>query len=301
MRRQVWPKVAITSPTRRAALGGLGALAACDQKAPPDVARKPLENARSARIDLPGGGTALMMRYDIAKTAIDHICLEVPAQGAKVGEYYPNSKSPAFKRLDASAVARNFQAAHGANTQVIINCSFFERYDLETELSFPLKRDGKILTGGSSVYGPCQNPADDRYKKVTLKALVWNNHAINVVDYDHSTGGVLNDPSFPNGLVTYDYRDHPANILSGDPVGRYQLLGTSATLDGSLPDVLFTLTIEKGRMVDGAAALKRQGVSGSILTVDGGPSTHFWLSETGDIVTTESKSLPHYLGFRARA
>lgn len=253
-----------------------------------------------ARFDLPNGGTALLMRYDMTKTIVDHICLEAANQEAKVGDYYPNSRSPAFERLDAAAVARNYEAAHGYPAQCIINCSFFERYDLQTELSFPIKRAGKILTGGSSPYGPRLHPADPRYKNVKLKALVWNDRAIKIVDYDHTTGGVLNDTDFPDGLVTYDYRDHPANVLAGDPVGRYQLLGISKSSQSGLSDALFTLTIEKGRMADGVAGMRRQGVSGTVLTVDGGPSTHFWLSETGPIVTTESKALPHYLGFRAR-
>ena len=182
----------------------------------------------------------------------------------------------------------------------MINCSFFERYDPATELSFPIKRDGKIITGGSSPYGPCANPADDRYKIVTLKALVWNERAIQIVDYDHKTGGILNNEAFPNGLVSYDYKDHPANILAGDPVGQYQLMGTFPTRDGGLPDVLFVLTIVKGRMVEGAEILKRNGVAGTILTVDGGPSTHLWTTKHGAVMTTESKTLPHYLGFRAR-
>jgi hypothetical protein len=254
-----------------------------------------------ARFDLPGGGTALLVRYDMTKTIVDHICLEAVDQEAKVGDYYPNSTSPAFERLDAAAVARNYEAAHGDTTQCIINCSFFERYDLETELSFPIKRGGKVLTGGSSPYGPRSNPADARYKDVKLQALVWNDRGIKIVDYDHQTGGALNDPNFPDGFVTYDYRDHPANVLAGDPVGRYQLLGIGEVSQSGLSDTFFTLTIEKGRMVDGAAGMRRQGVSGTILTIDGGPSTHFWQAGQGDVYTTESKTLPHYLGFRARS
>jgi hypothetical protein len=297
MRRRVWRRVALTSPTRRAALGGLGALAACDR----DMPVAPVSDRQSQRYDLPNGGSAWLSRFNIANTAIDHIALDAPTKSMPVGLYFPSSGSGEFTRLDAQSVLGNYRAKHGDEAQALINCSFFERYDPVTELSFPIKRAGRILTGGSSPYGPCKAPRDARYKDVKLKALVWNDHAINVVDYDHVTGGILNDPIFPDALVTYDYRDHPATVLAGDPVGQYQLLGTFPTRDGGLPDVLYVLTILKGRMADGAALLRHNGLAGTVLTVDGGPSTHLWHYKEGSVITTESKSLPHYLGFRARA
>lgn len=275
---------------------GLTAVAACQSKAP----LTPVKDGGSQRVELPNGGHAWLSRFDIAKTAIDHIDLEATPASSRVGEYYPASRSPAFTRLDAGQVLDSYREKHGNKVQSFINASFFERYDAASELSFPIKQAGKVITGGSSPYGPCEYPADDRYKKVTLKALVWNDHAIQVVDYDHKTGGIINDAAFPDGLVTYDYRDHPANVLAGDPVGRYQLMGTYPTRDGGLPDVLFVLTIIKGRMVDGAQVLQRNGVAGTVLTIDGGPSTHLWTAKNGAVIATESKTLPHFLGFRAR-
>jgi hypothetical protein len=240
------------------------------------------------------------MLFYLPKTAIDHIASEFVTPNPRLGEYYPASRSPAFTRIDAGAVLGQYRRRHGDKAQALINASFFERYDQATELSFPIKRAGQIITGGSSPYGPCEYPADDRYKNVTLKALVWNDHAIQIVDYDHKTGGVLNDPIFPDGLVTYDYKDHPANVLAGDPVGQYQLMGTFTTRDGGLPDCLFVLTIIQGRMVDGAAVLRRNGVAGTVLTVDGGPSTHLWTAKDDVVIAAASKTLPHFLGFRAR-
>jgi hypothetical protein len=299
--RRVLLSLSMARVTRRGAVASLLGLAACKQPEKRAEREASSKKPRMARFDLPNGGTALLMRYDITNTVIDHICREAPSQNTKIGDYYPNSKSPAFERLDAKDVASAYKAKHRDRTIIIMNCSFFERYDPATELSFPIKMDGKIVTGGSSPYGPCPNPEDSRYKAVTLKALVWNDRAVSVVDYDHTTGGVLNDPNFANAIVTYAYEDHPANVLAGDPVGSYQLMGIKSMGDSKPSTFLYTLTIERGRMVDGAAALKRHGVNGSVLTVDGGPSTHLWLSGLGDIVTTASKTLPHYLGFRARS
>jgi hypothetical protein len=297
MHRQGWRKLPLSLPTRRAALAGMAAIAACDSK----NATKPILRGDSQKLDLPNGGSAWLTRYDITKTAIDHIALEAPTQRSEVGEYYPASQSPPFTRVDATAVLRNYQAKHGPAVEALINCSFFERYDAVTELSFPIKRTGLVLTGGSSPYGPCEYPKDDRYKKVTLKALVWNDQAVKIVDYDHKTGGVLNDQAFSDGLVTYNYVDHPANVLAGDPVGQYQLMGIGASQHGALPVELYVLTITQGRMADGAALMRRHGVIGPVLTVDGGPSTHLWHKAAGAVIATKSEALPHFLGFRARA
>ena len=268
---------------------GLAGAAACQRRVAPVV----VADSASVAVDLPRGGHGWLSRFDVTSTGIDHIARAAPSGTSMVGEYYPASRSPAFTRLDNAAVLANYQSVHSDKALALINCSFFERYDPETELSFPIKAQGIIITGGSSPYGPCEYPADRRYEKVRLKALVWNDSSIKVTDYDHKTGEGLNDPAFPDGLVTYDYADHPANVLAGDPMDKYQLLGVAGIS-------LLVLTIGKGRMVDGAALMKRNGVQGTILTVDGGPSTHLWTKASGAVLETVSKTLPHYLGFRRR-
>jgi hypothetical protein len=251
-------------------------------------------------VALPNGGKAWLSRFKLADTVIDHISFIAPLPNPKLGDYYPASTSPLFRRLKADWMLADYRAKHGDACRAFINCSFFERYDPETELSFPIKQSGRVLTGGSSPYGPRMAPADSRYAKVVLKALVWNGRGALMTDYDHQTGGILADTRFPDGLVTYDYKDHPANVLAGDPVGLYQLLGVSAPRSDGLSASLFVLTIAKGRMVEGAALLASKGAVGTILTVDGGPSTHLWTGGAENQITTESVTLPHYLGFRAR-
>jgi hypothetical protein len=280
--------------SRRAALLGLAGVSAGCQFG--GVGKGALAEA----VRLPNGGTAWLTKFALADTSIDHVFQTSDIPNGETSDYYPNSISPAFIRLDAAQVLGEYRRQHGASTKALINCSFFERYDEETELSFPLKREGNLLTGGSSPYGPRPDPADPRYAKVVLKALVWNGQGILMSDYDHQTGDILGDARFPDGLVTYDYKDHPANILAGDPVGQYQLLGVSAPRSDGLSASLFVLTIAKGRMVEGAALLASKGAVGTILTVDGGPSTHLWAGGAKNKITTESVTLPHYLGFRAR-
>lgn len=295
MRRRVWLSVDMMPLTRRVAIGTLGAVCACSNK----ETRLPFEDGGSQRVDLPNGGRAWLSQFDISKTAIDHIAAETLIQAPSEGAYYPASTSPAFTRLDASAVLQHYSQTYPTKAQALLNCSFFERYDDVTELSFPIKSAGKIITGGSSPYGPRPKLFDEYYRNVTLKALVWNDREITVTEYNHKTGGVLNNTAYPNGFVTYDFKDHPANVLSSDPVGQYQLLGTNSNRGGGLSDLLYVLTITKGRMIDGASLLKRNGVTSTVLTVDGGPSTHLWTKKNGAVITTQSKTLPHYLGFRS--
>jgi hypothetical protein len=244
-------------------------------------------------IVLPNGGMARLSTFAIGETRIDQIARPVSVGFSKAGDYYPGSASPIFAQINAEAVLADYQKAHGEAAQALINCSFFERYDPVTELSFPIKRAGRLLTGGSSPYGPRANPADPRYASVRLKALVWDDTTRKILDYDPTTGEPLKDPKFTDGLVTYKYEDHPATILAGDPVGQYQLLALK-------PDqTLLILTITQGRMEQGAAVLRTNGAEGDILTLDGGPSTHLWTKINGTVIATKSIALPHYLGFRS--
>jgi hypothetical protein len=283
-------------PSRRLAIGGLAAVAACN----PSVEVAPFGDGQTKRVDLPNGGNAWLSRFNVATTAIDHIALDALTKAMPAGLYYPRSGSSAFMRLDARAVLKNYRAAHGDAAQALINCSFFERYDAQTELSFPVKRAGRILTGGSSPYGPIKAPKDARYQSVVLKAMYWNDTTIGIADYDPVTGGILNDERYPDALVSYDYRDHPATVLAGDPVGKYQLMATLDSATDPKSATLCVLTITRGTMAQGANVLHQHGVTGTVLTVDGGPSTHLWHKVAGNVIETESKSLPHYLGFRTR-
>jgi hypothetical protein len=295
MRRRASPEMSAAFFSRRAALLGLTSLAACNVQTPivSEAVGGQIMQSSCVPVALPAGGFGWLTRVDLQQTAIDHIALEARGRPPLVGQYYPDSPSPAFERLEAAAVLKDYQAAHGVKAQGLINGSFFERYDPVTELSFPIKHADAVLTGGSSPYGPCQNPADARYARVKLKAFIWNDETAQIIDYDHTIGQPLSDPTFPNGLVTYDYRDHPANILMGDPVDQYQLLGLAGT-------IVLILTIGQGRMIDGAAVLQAEGAHGAILTLDGGPSTHLWHGDSGLVLETISKSLPHFLGFRLR-
>jgi hypothetical protein len=271
---------------------GAGVLSACTPPEPSPFAR--IEGV-GIGIFLPDAGAASLSIFPIKDVVIDQIALKSNVASNKQGDYYPDSPSPPFQQLNAEDVVKNYQNAHGDTIQSLINCSFFERYDAVTELSFPIKRAGAIVTGGSSPYGPRANPADKRYSKVVLRALVWNDTQVKITNYDHRIGSPLNDAAFFDGLVTYRYVDHPAYVLMGDLEGQYQMLGVRGD------HTLLVLTITRGRMEDGADVLRTYGAEGDILTIDGGPSTHLWTKFQETVIATKSVALPHYLGFRSRA
>jgi hypothetical protein len=275
--------------SRRGCLIGAVALGACN------APTTPLANSQGLGIAivLPNGGMARLSTFRLGETRIDQIARPVSVGVSKAGDYSPGSASPIFAQINAEAALAEYQKDHGEAAQALINCSFFERYDPVTELSFPIKRVGRLLTGGSSPYGPRPHPADPRYASVGLKALVWNDTTRKILNYDPTTGEPLKDPNFADGLVTYRYEDHPATILAGDPVGQYQLLGIRRD------QTLLVLSITQGRMMEGAAVLRVNGAVGDILTLDGGPSTHLWTKTNGTVIATKSIALPHYLGFRS--
>ncbi|MEH2402023.1 MAG: hypothetical protein V7K19_01940 [Nostoc sp.] len=54
----------------------------------------------------------------------------------------------------------------------MINCSLFEQYQSSSQLSFPIKLNGVVISGGTSPYGPIKQPKEKYYTNIHLKALV---------------------------------------------------------------------------------------------------------------------------------
>jgi hypothetical protein len=197
-----------------------------------------------------------------------------------------------MERMQSSCRGRYAAAAFSA-----VNFAFFESYGPSTALAFPVKVGGRVITGGSGPYGPIAHPRHPYYRTSVLRALTWNERAAAVTRYDPATGAPLNDPGVREGVVTYAYADHPSSALAGDPPNRYQLLGVVG-VDGS--HTLAILTLDRASLRAGAQLLRRHGVTGDILTFDGGVSTYLWTARNGvleapDNNATAAPTLPHYL------
>jgi hypothetical protein len=188
----------------------------------------------------------------------------------------------------------------------IINASFFEDYQRSTRLSFPLKLNGKLITAGSSPYGPISKPADPYYRKVELQALIWDNTKATIAPYNPANGYPLNRAKVQNALVSYRYKDHPAYALAGDPANRYHVLGILNPEDAGKTNRLLIATSDRATLEGAANVLRQQGVKGDLMTIDGGISTYLWSDRAGDLILPQVAdgekvpALPHYLGIRSK-
>jgi len=78
-------------------------------------------------------------------------------------------------------------------------------------------------------------------KRFAGGALVWSDRQVYVTDCDPQTGKPLSEKEVKNAIVTYKYSDHPAKILSNDPMNRYHVMATldrDGTGGSSLPHYL---------------------------------------------------------------
>jgi hypothetical protein len=260
------------------------------------------------RIPLEAGATVYLQTLDLRQVMIEQLIGPAdPNRGTK-GFYYPSQdkfSSPFFPRQTATAIRHAYQQ-QPSGLFAILNAAFFEEYQRSTRLSFPIKHNGKVITAGSSPYGPIARPAAPYYRTVRLKALIWNRSGVTITDYVPSSGFPLTQPSVMNALVSYAYRDHPAYVLAGDPPNRYHVLGVVRQSKRSQAQALLIATIERGTLAQAATVLRQQGVQGDLMTIDGGISTYLWSATAGDLVLPQpandekESALPHYFGIRAR-
>jgi hypothetical protein len=268
-----------------------------------------VEGAKLYQASLNNGNTAYLQTFDLRKIQIDQLMGSIEQLGKGKGLYYQGkgkSDSPLFRMQTATATTQKYQALYGDQIFSIINFSFFEDYTASSRLSFPIKLNGKVITGGSSPYGPIANPADPAYKNIHLKALLWDDRHVEISDYDSKTGSPLNQPTVQNAIVSYEYKDHPAHLLGGDPPNRYHVLGTFQ--QGTEDMMLAIVSVNQATLKEAANLLRQSelGVKDPMMTFDGGTSAYLFSTQQGRLLLPQaigSKSeavLPHYLGFRQR-
>jgi hypothetical protein len=268
-----------------------------------------VEGAKLYQASLKNGNTAYLQTFDLRKIQIDQLMGRIEQVGKGKGLYYQGkgkSDSPFFKMQTATATAQNYQALYGDQVFSIINFSFFEDYTASSRLSFPIKLNGKVITGGSSPYGPIANPADPAYKTIHLKALLWDDRHVEIADYNPKTGSPLNQMRVQNAIVSYEHKDHPAHLLGGDPPNRYQVLGTFQQVTEE--KMLAIISVNRATLEEAANLLRQSGleVKDPIMTFDGGTSSYLFSAQQGRLLLPQaigSKSeavLPHYLGFRRK-
>jgi hypothetical protein len=278
--------------------------------APPPAQRmEDIAGATLDRIRLQQNNVVYVQTIDLHKMAIEQLTGAIDRRKAGEGYYYPDKKqisSPFFARLTIPAVLQNYQKLHGSKLFSIINASFFEDYERSTRLSFPIKLNGKVVTTGSSPYGPIQKPADAYYRNIQLKTLTWNDTQASVLDYNLASGYPLSQSNIANAVVSYAYQDHPAYALAGDPVNRYHVLGVLQKEQNPQANRLLIATTNRSTLKEAAEILRQQGATSDLMTIDGGISTYLWTMKSGDLVLPKvaegekEAALPHYLSIRAK-
>lgn len=271
-----------------------------------------IDGAALYKQELTDGNEAYLQVINLHKMQIDQLIGEVDNMGLRQGKYYQGEGehySPFFQRKLFEEVTNEYKQLYSDAVFSIINCSFFEQYKSSTQLSFPIKLNGKVISAGNSPYGPISQPRDAFYSKVRLKALVWDDKQAYITDYDPTTGAPLNERGVQNAIVTYKYSDHPAKVLAQNQANRYYVIGT-LNFDGINGDeLLLIVTVNQATLDEAADLLRQVGVKGDIITVDGGTSTYLFNSRMGNIMLPQSanpkdspsfRNLPHYLGFRKR-
>ncbi|MBX9259203.1 hypothetical protein H1Q63_35675 [Desmonostoc muscorum CCALA 125] len=272
-----------------------------------------IDGAALYRKELTNGNETYLQVIDLRKMHIDQIIGEVDNMGQNQGKYYQGEGghySPFFKTKLFSEVANEYQQLYANNVFSMINCSFFEQYQSSSELSFPIKLNGVVISGGTSPYGPVKEPKDKYYSNIRLKALVWDDRQAYITNYDQVSGAPLNQKAVKNAIVTYQYSDHPAKVLARNQVNKYQVIGT-LNKDGVKGDeLLLIMTVNQTTLDEAADLLRKLGVKGDIITVDGGRSTYLFNPQKGNIIVPQLSNpqenpafrhLPHYLGFRKKS
>jgi hypothetical protein len=272
-----------------------------------------IDGAALYKKQLMNGNEAYLQIIDLRKMHIDQITGEVDNMGLNEGKYYKGEGgyySPFFQNKLFSEVAEEYQKLYGKNVFSIINCSFFEQYQSSTQLSFPIKLNGVVITGGTSPYGPIKEPKDKYYSNIRLKTLVWDDKQAYITDYNPISGATLNQKAVENAIATYQYSDHPAKVLAQNQANKYQVIGT-LNKDGVKGDeLLLIMTVNAATLDEAADLLRKLGVKGDIITVDGGRSTYLFNSQNGNIIVPQLSNLqenptfrhlPHYLGFRKKS
>ncbi|MBH8560797.1 hypothetical protein I8748_01040 [Nostoc sp. CENA67] len=272
-----------------------------------------IDGAALYRKQLNDGNEAYLQIIDLRKMHIDQLIGEVDNMGLGQGKYYKGEGkyySPFFQNKLFSGVAEEYQKLYINDVFSIINCSFFEQYQSSTQLSFPIKLNDIVITGGNSPYGPVRQPKNQNYRIVRLKALVWDDKQAYITDYNPVTGAPLNQKNVKNAIVTYKYSDHPAKVLAQNPANKYQVIGTLDKDGVKGNELLLIMTVNSATLDEAADLLRKLGVKGDIITVDGGRSTYLFNSQRGNIIVPQLanleanptfRHLPHYLGFRRKS
>ena len=243
-------------------------------------------------------GTFLVQWADLGAIAVEQVLGLEDGVGGR-GLYHPTAPSPAFALLDPDETVRR---AWDRGALAVMNGAFFETPgEPSSQVAFPLAIGARVVTGGSSPYGPGRPGAEAKRWGRPLRALGLDTLA-RVAEYDRQSGAPLGRPGFEDAVVSYAPDAHPTRIAT-----RFHVLGALDTDGDGVTETLVVVTSDGRTRIDAAASLlSRLGVAaGAQIALDGGASVLVWTPRAGTLhrpspIGGRPQPLPHYLVFRPR-
>ena len=214
------------------------------------------------------------------------------------GLYHPTAPSRFVGTLRPGAVVRQAQRVSG-EVLGVMNGAFFETPGMaRTQMAFPVAQGGRVVTGGSSPFGPGRPGAAGKRWDARLRALGLSDTLAHVAPYDAATGAPLGAGPFRDALASYAPTAHPTAIAT-----RFHVVG-ALDADGDGTTETLVVVTSDGRTTNAAPTdvATRLGVDAArLISLDGGASVFVWNRRRGTIEHNAGDlPLPHVLAFRLR-
>ncbi len=163
--------------------------------------------------------------------------------------------------------------------KVVINGTFFAKYNQPTPIAFGLKSAGMVISYG---YGLAEFPGLN-------KTIAWNNQTnqASIDDYDRAT---FDNPQFPEVVGALA---QTAGKRANRDLAR-TFIGVKDTDGDGKNETIIIFSSKAAKQIDAVAALKSFGAN-RVAMLDGGGSTG--LTIAGKSAIDSGTSVPHAIGF----
>ena len=233
-----------------------------------------------ALVEVPSDtGNVLLQLVDLREAAVTQILGPVAEGGTDDSHFHPTAASPRVELMEMAHVVRQQTADDRLLT--VLNGAFFETPGEPTsQIAYPIAENGRVVTGGSSPYGPGRPGAETERWGQPLRALGLADTVVHIMDYDPATGAPLDSVAFAEAVVSLAPDAHPSRIAT-----RFHVLGALDTDDDGATETLLIATSDGRSTVEAPQALlTRLGVAPEHqLVLDGGASVFVWNRRAGTL------------------